>query len=89
MRKILLALSLCTILLTSCTEDLYPRTMTVTAIDSATDTVVLTDYVGYIWEFYGIENWEIGDVCACIMDTNGTENITDDIIIQTQYNGGN
>lgn len=69
------------------TEEIYPRTMVVSEINIETDTVILTDTVGYVWKFYGVEDWEVGDICSCIMDTNGTENITDDIIVDARYNG--
>ena len=68
-------------------EELYPRTMVVSEIDAGSDTVVLTDSVGFVWAFYGVEDWQIGDICSCIMDTSGTENIEDDAIIDAKYNG--
>ncbi len=68
-------------------EEIYPRTMVVSEIDAGSDTVVLTDSVGFEWEFYGIEDWQVGDICSCIMDDNGTENIEDDIIVDAKYNG--
>lgn len=92
MKKLLLLIAF-TLTLTSCSsnsaEELYPRTMTVTELSTEANKVILTDYVGYTWSFYGIEDWQIGDICSCIMDTKGTENITDDIIISTRYNGRN
>lgn len=69
------------------TEEIYPRTMVVSEIDAESDIVTLTDSTGHMWEFYGVEDWEVGDICSCIMDTNGTENITDDIIVDARYNG--
>lgn len=68
-------------------KKLYPRTMIVSEINTKSDTVILTDSVGFVWEFRGIEDWQVGDICSCIMDTNGTENIEDDIIRNTKYNG--
>lgn len=87
--KKLLCLILIALATTSCGTEKYPRTMTVTEIDTASDTVILTDYVGHEWSFYGVEDWMVGDICSCIMDDNGTENITDDIIISTRYGGRN
>ena len=72
---------------TKANEELYPRTMVVSEIDVGSDTVVLTDSVGFVWEFRGVEDWQVGDICSCIMDTSGTENIEDDIIVDTKYNG--
>lgn len=68
-------------------EEIYPRTMMVNEINIETNTVVLTDSVGYEWKFEGVEDWEVGDICSCIMNSNGTENIEDDIIVNTKYNG--
>lgn len=66
---------------------IYPTTMYVTEIREELDAVILTDTAGNEWEFCGIEDWAIGDICACIMDDNGTEGIEDDRIIDTRYNG--
>lgn len=65
----------------------YPMTAVVVDTDYAADVVVIEDCNGYLWEFYGVEDWEIGDVCTCIMDDNGTEKIFDDVIINAQYSG--
>ena len=89
MKKLVLLL-LVSLALTACgtnQNEIYPRTMVVTEINEEADIVVLTDSVGYIWEFYGVEEWTVGDLCSCIMDTNGTEAITDDTIIDTRYSG--
>lgn len=88
--KKLAILLLASLTMTACskkTEEIYPRTMIVSELETETDTVVLRDAVGHEWAFYGIEDWQIGDICSCIMDTNGTEEITDDIIVKTVYNG--
>ena len=66
---------------------IYPKTMYVTEISEELDIVTLEDFAGNLWEFCGIEDWAIGDICACIMDDNGTEGIEDDRIIDTRYNG--
>jgi hypothetical protein len=90
MKKKLAILLLASLAMTACskkTEEIYPRTMVVSELETETDTVVLRDAVGHTWEFYGIEDWQIGDICSCIMDTNGTEEITDDMIVKTVYNG--
>jgi hypothetical protein len=68
-------------------EEIYPRTMVVSEVDEKSDTVVLTDSIGFVWEFRGVEDWQVGDICSCIMNTNGTENIEDDAIIDAKYNG--
>ena len=57
-------------------EHLYSISTTVTEIND-----------GNIWEFYGVEDWEVGDSCALTMYYNKTEQIFDDEIIRTTYCG--
>lgn len=66
---------------------LYPRAMQVVEFETETDTVVCVDATGLEWAFYGIEDWEIGDLVVCIMDTNETDVITDDSIVEIRYSG--
>lgn len=84
---ITLLIAILTTISANTTEEIYPRTMVVSEINTKSDTVVLTDNTGNVWEFYGVEDWQVGDICSCIMDTNGTENITDDAIIDVRYDG--
>jgi hypothetical protein len=86
--KILIATTLMALTMTSCApvqSETYTREMTVTEINTAEDVVVLVDTEGHEWAFYGVENWLVGDKCTCTMDSNGTEDITDDAIIFTTY----
>lgn len=64
-------------------KHLYPLTATVTQIEN--DTVTVEDSNGNLWDFYGTEDWQVGDGCSLLMDSNGTNNIEDDIIISIQY----
>ena len=68
-------------------DTIYPRTAIVTEINYETDTVVVTDNVGYMWEFTEVDDWCLGDIASMIMDTKGTESITDDVILSVRYNG--
>lgn len=64
---------------------LYPRSMTITTIDTATDTVICEDLAGLEWEFNGAEDLCEGDIIACLMYNNGTpDNIYDDIIMEVR-----
>ena len=65
----------------------YARTMTVTEINTEKDLVTLTDTTDHTWEFEGIEDWVVGDIASCIMDSKGTEEIKDDAIVDIKYNG--
>lgn len=88
--KILIATALIALTMTSCApaqSETYTREMTVTEINAAEDVVVLVCTEGHEWAFYGVENWLVGDNCTCTMDSNGTEDITDDAIIFTTYKG--
>lgn len=69
------------------TTEQYPTTGIVTEIYYDTDQVVIMDFNGFLYTFYGVEDWMIGDVCSCIMDDNGTPDVKDDIIVQTKYSG--
>lgn len=49
------------------------------------DLVYLTNWDGNEWIWEGTEDWEVGDFAAAIMDTNGTEIIYDDTIVELRY----
>ena len=87
MKRIALALLIGALSLPFNDANLYPRTMIVTEVNTSADTVELTDFTGHTWELNGVEDWIIGDICACIMNSNGTEAIEDDTIVDIKYNG--
>lgn len=66
-------------------ENLYPLSTVVTEINIKDNSVTVEDPNGNLWDFYGTEDWEVGDGCSLLMDSNGTDKIEDDIIISTQY----
>ena len=66
---------------------LYPKATVVSHLDDENDTVYIKDFDGYEWTFYGVEDWEVGDLCSVIMDDMGTREIFDDKIICTRYDG--
>ena len=65
----------------------YGMAGVVTHISEATDTVTIEDYNGNLWQFKGVEDWSLGDVASCIMDSKGTVFIKDDEIVKVQYSG--
>lgn len=67
--------------------DTYPRMGIVTVVDHDNDLITITDSVGFDWLWEGAEDWYEGDLASMIMDTNGTESITDDIIVDISYSG--
>ena len=65
--------------------NLYAKTAIVTEIDRKNDLVTVCDGVGYEWQFYGCEDWMVGDYCSMVMYDNNTALIFDDIIIDIKY----
>ena len=66
-------------------DNVYAKTAIVTEIDRKNDLVTVRDGVGYEWQFYGVEDWMIGDYASMVMYDNKTESIFDDIIIDVKY----
>ena len=65
----------------------YPLTAKVTKVNKKKNVVTVQDYSGNKWKFRGCEDYENGDVVSMLMDSNGTKNIKDDIILQVRYSG--
>lgn len=81
-----------TILITSismalCNAEIYPNCGVVSELDYKQDIVYFTDSTDNIWGFYGIEDWQIGDIVTVIMDDMDTMMIYDDEIIMMVYCG--
>ena len=69
-------------------HSVYPLTVQVVELDREADVVVCVDGAGNGWEFYGVEDWQVGDFASLLMDDNGTpEAIYDDVITMTHYAG--
>jgi len=70
--------------------EIYPRCGIIVDFDYDTDIVVVEDSVGFIWEFYGIEDYCIGDlVIMTLCNVGEPEYIIDDEIIEVVYGGYN
>lgn len=65
----------------------YPETFVVVAVDPEHDFITLQDFSGYTWTWNSCEDWQVGDIASAIMNSNGTEDITDDQIIMLKYSG--
>ena len=65
----------------------YALTTVIFRISEGNDTVTAIDYNGNLWTFQGVEDWAVGDVASLLMDSRGTDKISDDIIIKATYNG--
>jgi len=49
------------------------------------DLVYMVDWDGNEWIWEDAEDWDIGDFVVATMNTNGTEIIYDDIIVNLRY----
>lgn len=68
-------------------DEIYPLTTVVVSVDAENDVVTCIDYNGNLWEFYGCEDWEQGDIASLLMKNCGTAEIFDDEIIMANYCG--
>jgi predicted hydrolase (HD superfamily) len=88
--KKLIALTVVMIaLLTAVTAnaEVYPAVGVVFDLDYENDLVVFEDFNQDLWVMEGIEDWDIGDIGALLMDDMGTETIYDDVIVFAHYAG--
>ncbi len=81
---IALILILTTIALTA-HADLYPETAKVVEVDYDADLVTVETFTGFLFAFYGCEDWAEGDCASLIMEDNGTDLVYDDEIVMAQY----
>lgn len=63
----------------------YPATMVVEKTDG--DVVTLSTATGHLYEMFGAEDYDVGDMVSVIMFSSGTQDITDDAIIIARYSG--
>ncbi len=67
---------------------IYARSAAVVSLYYGADVVTLEDSQGIMWEFYGCEDWNPGEVADLLVWNNGTpETIFDDVILQALYSG--
>ena len=64
---------------------LYPETGKVIEVNHMTDIVSVEIPNGYIYDFYGAEDWEVGDYASLLMDNNGTAMVTDDMVVDAEF----
>lgn len=65
----------------------YPQSFIVSDIDYKNNIVYIATPTGFIYSFYNVDDWIIGDHCAAIMFNNYTKYIIDDKIISVKYCG--
>ena len=69
-------------------HSIYPLTAQIVELDHNADVVVCVDGTGNCWEFYGVEDWQVGDFASLLMDDNGTtETVYDDVITMICHAG--
>lgn len=88
-RFVVLAIILSLVIVNAIAAEPYSRAAVIYDFDYEEDIVKVVDAVGFSWEFYGIEDYCIGDLVVMTMeDKNGTpETILDDHITNTSYSG--
>lgn len=73
--------------ITNIVEAEYPQTIKVVKADEETGILTLQTSTGYTYQWNGLEDFYEGDYAAVLMDTNGTQYITDDEILDIRYSG--
>lgn len=68
-------------------EVIYPETMVVTHLDCANDMVICETATGHEFAFYGVEDYQQGELVSCIMCSNFTPEIFDDEFMCAYYSG--
>lgn len=84
-RFLILILAILIVMCSCGKSTLYPETGKV--VEICDDVVTVETSTGNLFEFYGSEDWFVGDCVSMIMDSCGTESITDDIILTVKYSG--
>lgn len=86
-KLILLAMVITALLCQSALADTYPTLFVVTEVDEVSDSMLMVDFNGQLWEWYGIEDTFPDDMIAAIMDDCGTDEVYDDEIAAIRYCG--
>lgn len=68
--------------------NLYAEAGVVTELDYAADVVTFMDTRGMYWSFYGVEDWQVGDLLCAILYDAGTFDPLDDAVIGATYHAG-
>lgn len=72
-------------------KDLYPLTGIVTEVEHMEDTDLITMTTAngnqFSWYVDNTDDWCINDLASCIMNSNGTDEVYDDEIVDAHYVG--
>lgn len=85
MKKFVAIVILFILLTVSASAEIYPQVFVVGDIED--DTLILIDCNENEWLWEGVEDYDIGDIVAAIMDDNNTTTIYDDAIVTLRYAG--
>lgn len=88
MKKLLIIILAIAIIACTCScgkSTLYPETGKV--VEICNDVVTVETSTGNLFAFYGAEDWFVDDTVSMIMDSCGTANVKDDVIITVKYSG--
>ena len=66
-------------------DNLYAKAGLVVAVDITTDIVTFVDAREISWEFYGVEDWQEGDLLCAIFYDAGTLDPYDDEVVKATY----
>ena len=72
---------------TSKEVNVYPIVVVVSEVDRARDIVTFKTNNGVLFEWEGVEDFEVNDTCALMMCDMGTPEIKDDVILSICYSG--
>ncbi len=85
-KKAFVFVALIIILFSGCGEEkYYPETGKVISVSG--DVVTVETCTGNLFEFYGSEDWMIGDCVSMILNSCGTPTVEDDEILKVKYSG--
>lgn len=70
-------------------RECYAATGRVVRLDYFKDWVDVELGNGHIYVFEGIDDYQLGDIVSMLMDSHGTEDISDDEILDVSYAGFN
>lgn len=85
-KKVFVFVALIIILFSGCgKEKYYPETGKVISVSG--DVVTVETCTGNLFEFYGSEDWMIGDCVSMILNSCGTPTVEDDEILKVKYSG--
>lgn len=65
----------------------YGLTAEVVELNYIEDTVTVRDANGFLWDFYGCEDYDTGDLVSMVMNDKGTDFIDDDKVVNVRYSG--